>query len=281
MFASINMNLLANIVRRALDQKTYGTTLALSLAISLALPITASAEEEGLDDLMSESLKEGKERKKAADEAEGKEDEPKKAEYVEDDSWESPPPDEEPPPKEKPKAEPEALNPPDGRRWQAGLLVSYGLETAKPLQGANQYGLGFGLQGGYTLDMGIYLGVDFSYYLGSTVPDTARTGEAQAGDNVNAFSFAAEFGYDIWMASAVNLRFSAQLGGIDTMIPQTRTGGGGRNFWTVYIGPGVSLLFPFSDLFYLGGDVRLPIVFDVGSGNSSLIFSLAGGARFE
>ena len=158
-------------------------------------------------------------------------------------------------------------------------MVGYGLETSKPFQGANQYGLGIGLQGGYTLDSGIFLGIQGEYYLGSTVD--VQTGVANVGTNVNALALGAEVGYDIWMAGSLMLRLSAQIGAIGTMTANDPALSGGRNYWTMYIGPGATLVLPFSDLFYVGLDGRFPIVFDSGSGNGSLIFTLVGGIRLE
>lgn len=251
--------------------------LIAGLVLGLGLPQVAAADD--LDGLMSESLKESDKRQKQEKAAEGKEAEPAKDDYSEPDAWEAPPGDPEPPPKEEPQAAPEVTNPPDGRRLQLGLLVGYGLETSKPFQGANQYGLGFGIQGGYTLDMGIFLGIQGVYYLGSAVDQ--KTAQANVGDTVHALSLGAEVGYDIWMAGTVMLRISAQLGGINTMAPSDPAITSGRNYWTVYIGPGATFMYPFADLFYIGLDGRLPIVFDSGSGNSSLIFTAVGGIRLD
>lgn len=245
------------------------------------VPQQAAADD--LDSLMNGSVDGPSDRRQqkadAKAQADGQADADAEDNYIEPDPWERPPADDEPPPKKEQQVIEDDPNPPDGRRLQLGLALGYGIETEKMINGANAYGLGFGIRGGYTLDMGMFVGLSSSYYLGSTVEDTA-TGAASLGVGVSAFTLGVEAGYDVWTGDSFLLRPSAELGlvvqssGADAALP------GGRSLTTAYLAPGVTFLMPFVELFYVGVDARLLIAFG-DDGDGTLALSLVGGSRLD
>lgn len=191
--------------------------------------------------------------------------------------WERPPVEDEPPPVEE-KVEPVELTPPDGRRIQIGVSALYGLAATKPALGANPYGLGFGLRGGYTFDFGLFAGLAATYYLGDTVEAGSATGPVPAGGAVSVLSIGLEGGYDLWFDSFC-LRPSAELGVITTFASEDKTLGSGRTEGSPFFAPGISLLYAFAEMWYVGGDFRIPISF--GNADSTMTFMLQGGVRLE
>jgi hypothetical protein len=87
---------------------------------------------------------------------------------------------------------------------QVGASLQYGIYTGDDVGDLNPYGLGFGLRGGYTLDMNLFVGASFEYYLGGS--------EDVLGEDVsfNMYSFMLEPGYDIAVGEGLVLR--PQLG---------------------------------------------------------------------
>lgn len=231
-------------------------------------PLSADAQD--LDDLMSDSTKNPKD-KKASQETEEK----PQDDYSEPDPWERPPADPEPAPKAKPKAVEADPTPPDGRPIQIGLQVGYGFEIENPQYGAHPYGLGIGLQGGYTFDFGLFVGLATNYYLGTSAAEDGF--RINKGENINTWLLGVEVGYDVWFSEGVLFRPSAQLGLNGTFLESDPALDGGRSFWGTYFAPGISLLFPFAESFYIGGDVRLPIA--MSNGNGSFTLAVTGGLR--
>lgn len=86
--------------------------------------------------------------------------------------------------------------------------LGYGIFTGDDTGGSdvNPYGLGLGLGGGYTLDMGVYLGARFDYFLG----DSNTT--AGIDSSVNIYQFGLEVGYDLGLAPELVLRPQLGLG---------------------------------------------------------------------
>jgi hypothetical protein len=136
--------------------------------------------------------------------------------------------------------------PKEDKPISVGLLVGYGIGFEQDI--ANEFGLGFGCRGGYTFDMGIYAGAKFVYYLG---------GESDT-RSVNIVSIGVEGGYELELEPfvfvpslelGIGLWDKADSAGIDV--------GSSTNF---YFAPGLSILYPF-DMFFIGLDVSIPIVF--------------------
>ena len=98
--------------------------------------------------------------------------------------------------------------------WSAGLLVGWGFETDRrsALLGADAYGLGFGLRGGYTLDMNLYAGAFAMYYLGgSQTGSNANTADLTTSTSSSALLCGVEVGYDWWIGPLI-VRPSLQIG---------------------------------------------------------------------
>lgn len=74
----------------------------------------------------------------------------------------------------------------------------------------NPYGLGLGLKGGYTLDMGVYVGGAFDYFLGGS-EDVSVLG-ASAETSLNIWMLQAEVGYDVGLMPEGVLRPKLGLG---------------------------------------------------------------------
>ena len=90
---------------------------------------------------------------------------------------------------------------------QVGARVGYGIYTGDDLGGdTNPYGIGFGAAAGYTLDMSLYLGASFEYYLGASE-------ETPVGDvKVNIWNLMFEPGYDIGVGENMVVRPQLGLG---------------------------------------------------------------------
>lgn len=147
----------------------------------------------------------------------------------------------------------------------AGLLLGYGISLE---DGSNPWGLGFGLGGGYTLDMGVYVGARFVYYLGE--------------DDFNVWELGAEGGYAIDM-DKLTIRPGLGLGIANLSVPSTTIPGVGTvggSSTDLYIAPGAALLYDVSDSMFIGADVRLQLVFADPDMVKALILLANGGMRF-
>jgi hypothetical protein len=135
-----------------------------------------------------------------------------------------------------------------------GLLLGYGVYLGDG--DVNPYGVGLGVRGGYTLDMGLYLGAQFVYFLGES--------ESAAGmeTSFNVMTLALEGGYYIGVGPVI-IRPSLLLGlGITSF---SMSGGpiagmdvddSSNDF---LLGPGASVIYPI-DMFFIGGDLRFDII---------------------
>lgn len=146
----------------------------------------------------------------------------------------------------------------------AGLLLGYGLDLEDG--STNPWGLGFGLNGGYSLDMGVYIGGRFVYYLGE--------------DDVNVWELGVEGGYNVVM-DKLTIRPEIGLGlaniGISVATP---IGTVSDSSTYLSIAPGAALLYDVSENMYVGADARFQLVFADPDTVKALIFLLTGGMRF-
>ena len=78
-----------------------------------------------------------------------------------------------------------------------GLLLGYGIDLEE--ESINPFGFGFGLRGGYTLDMGLYLGAQFIYFMGESFEDPTTGMEG----SINVIPISIEGGYDIDLEAIV------------------------------------------------------------------------------
>jgi len=156
----------------------------------------------------------------------------------------------------------------------AGVLLGYGFK--------DYVDLGFGVRGGYTLPMNLYLGGTFIYHLGKS-------------DNINGVDisghimyFGVEGGYDI-EAGPVIVRPYLGLGDViaSVDVPQVCApfvgcvGGGSESSGHFGVWPGATVLYPM-DNFFVGGDARFVIVTSSDSNQDFNAFSLfaTGGMKF-
>lgn len=147
----------------------------------------------------------------------------------------------------------------------AGLLLGYGISLES---GANAWGLGFGVGGGYTLDMGVYLGARFVYYLGES--------------HVNVWELGIEGGYDVDM-DKLHIRPGIGLGiaNVTVDIPAVLGfGGGSASSSEFFIAPGAALLYDVSDSIFIGVDARLQVVLASGGSMKGILLLANGGMRF-
>lgn len=190
-------------------------------------------------------------------------------------AWEAPPKDEEPAKPEVAKPQKEKVSG-DGVPASVGLLLGWGFKTDKRTAqlGADPYGLGLGLRGGYALDFSLYLGGYFVYYIGSSeTGSNALFASGVRETHANYVLFGVEVGYDWWIGDAI-VRPSLQLGPALALSDAT---GSTESTGDLSLHPGMSVLVPFAD-WYIGGDFRPTIV--TGDGVSGVALFVDGGMRF-
>jgi hypothetical protein len=268
---------------------TMGTVL---LALSLTSPALAKKKKKTSDDSAesSQSSDSGSSKKKGksdsassgSSEGEGTtaasgSGEAEKAPAMADDSWERPPMEEEKPIGPPPK--PVEKKAGDGRPWSAGLLVGWAFKTDRSTSGlgADPYGFGFGIRGGYTFDFKLYVGLFYMYYLGSST--NSSCGRSCTSINLtpsaNYMQFGAEVGYDVW-AGPVIIRPSLEFG---PALALTDVSGTSTSVTRAVIAPGLTIVHPMGG-FFIGGEGRANIV-PSANGISALLVAVHAGLRFE
>lgn len=91
--------------------------------------------------------------------------------------------------------------PATSRVLQLGLGGEYGAKLAGPA--LNPWAFGLGVHVGYTLPMGVYFGVPFDYFFGTT---------DEAGQEAKLWHIGVEGGYDLALRGEVVLRLKGGLG---------------------------------------------------------------------
>lgn len=94
--------------------------------------------------------------------------------------------------------------PATSRVLQLGLGGEYGVKLAGPA--LNPWAFGLGVHIGYTLPMGVYVGVPFDYFFGTE--DTSGAGAAEE----KLWHIGVEGGYDLALGSQVVLRLKGGVG---------------------------------------------------------------------
>jgi hypothetical protein len=196
----------------------------------------------------------------------------------EGDSWEKPPMEQEkpvgPPPKvvQEPKVG-------DGKQWSLGLLAGWAFKTDRGTAnlGADPYGLGLGLRGGYEWDFKLYTGIYFMYYLGSSeVGSTALVNVPSQRHSASYMHYGVEGGYDVWIGSII-LRPSLQIG-VAMAFTDNSPAGGTTSVTRLMFGPGFTLVDPIGTSFFIGAEARANLV-PSNNGVSSILLALHGGLR--
>jgi hypothetical protein len=153
-----------------------------------------------------------------------------------------------------------------------GLLLGYGISLE---DGGNPWGLGFGLRGGYNIDA-IFLGARFVYYVG----ETEEIGPVELSTNV--WELGIEGGYDL-PAGPVIIRPGLGLGIASYSFEGVGIAGPSDTVETseteLYIALGASVLYDINEQFFVGGDMRLQLVFAEETVKAFIILA-NGGMRF-
>jgi len=171
--------------------------------------------------------------------------------------------DDERPPGDEPSApeEPVAVDP-DAEAASSGhpnplsaaLLLGMGFSVETGNNNVNPWGFGLGLRGGYNLN-DFFLGARFVYHLGETVEVTrfGTTGQQRMEDvTANLLQFGVEAGYDIHAGSTVVLRPQFGIGFAVVSAERDQT--------SVFIAPGLSVLFEVSPKFFVGVEGQYQLV---------------------
>lgn len=95
---------------------------------------------------------------------------------------------------------PASADPATANSIQLGVGFRYGVDTTKGDEDFNLWGIGLGLNGGYTLPNAVYLGGNFEYFFGDQVGDDTN------GASGNIWQLTAEGGYDIGLGPIFVLR---------------------------------------------------------------------------
>lgn len=144
-----------------------------------------------------------------------------------------------------------------------GLLVGYGISFED--SELNPFGLGFGLRGGYTFDIGLYAGAKFIYYLGGELGT----------QTANIATISVEGGYKLVLDPVVFVP-SLELGLAILSIEDTGSIlSADESSTEFYLAPGLSILFPF-DMFFIGVDLSIPIILKDPTVNGFSIMATGG-----
>ncbi len=238
--------------------------LALLVTMLFASPALTSAqedEEEGeeqgddMDALMSGDPERPAKEPDAEEQAEDEE-APPGDELGQGADDERPPGDEPSAPEEPVAADPDADAASSGHPnpLSAALLLGMGFSVETGSNDVNPWGFGLGLRGGYNLN-DFFLGARFVYHLGETVQVTrfGTTGNQRMEDvTANLLQFGVEAGYDIHAGSTVVLRPQFGIGFAVVSAERDQT--------SVFIAPGLSVLFEVSPKFFLGVEGQYQLV---------------------
>lgn len=170
---------------------------------------------------------------------------------------------------------------------QVGGVVKYGIFTGDG--DLNPYGIGIGVNGGYTLDMGLFVGAQFDYFFGGSESQELLGIETEV--NVNVYDLMGVVGYDLGLSPGFVLRPQAGLGltfasGEVCIADECESGDTESNFT---IAPGVKALYNIGGDFedgglFLSGEAAYHKVFtseDDGEGDAdAFVLGIGAGASF-
>jgi hypothetical protein len=139
--------------------------------------------------------------------------------------------------------------------------------------GSDPYGFALGLRGGYTLDFKLYLGLYFSYYVGTSSEGYSANTTVKNTASASSIHFGAEVGYDWWLGPAV-IRPSLELG---PALALTTLSGKTTTINSMMFGPGLTIFAPI-DSFFIGGDVHFNLL--TGDGPGAILLAATAGVRF-
>lgn len=158
---------------------------------------------------------------------------------------------------------------------QVGIGLNYGIYTGDDMGDINPYGVGFGVHGGYTLPMGLYLGAQFEYYLGGSQDVFG----AEVSGNI--YQFQLEPGYDIAVGPTAVIRPVLGIGystfAFETCVDDECDDGNSQSKFG--ISPGAMALVDFGSVYGLAAARYNHIFVDDGNADGLLI-TLGAGMTF-
>lgn len=120
---------------------------------------------------------------------------------------------------------------------------------------SNPQGFGLGVQGGYTFDMGLYVGGTLLWFVGDKEDNLLFEGR------FNNLQFSGDLGYDFELVDNLVLRPIVGLGVNRNKLRITAPTDDTEADAGFMLAPGVELLFDVTDMIYVGGLFRMPISF--------------------
>ena len=153
--------------------------------------------------------------------------------------------------------------PRENGRTSIGALIGFGVDLTS--DDLNPFGFGFGVNGGYTFDSGVYLGGQFLYFIG----DSEDTPIGEVSENI--VSLGMEAGYALHFDPVI-VRPTLQMG-----VAWTNESPGDADYSSVYFAPGATVIYPINQ-FFVGGDARLWLV--TGDTHTALSLFATGGITF-
>ena len=144
-----------------------------------------------------------------------------------------------------------AAEPATAGKPNVGAALLYGIYTGDDNGDLNPYGIGFGVNGGYTLDMGLHVGAGFNYFLGDSTEVLGIEVET------NMYQFMGIVGYDLGLMPELVLR--PQLG-IGMHWTAGSVNGESDSESDLAIAPGAKVLYDLGG-FYISGEAAYHHVF--------------------
>jgi opacity protein-like surface antigen len=148
---------------------------------------------------------------------------------------------------------PASATPPSLAGFEALASVGYGTVTELEQLELQPYGPAFGLDVGYTWEIGVRVGVELSYGLGRETSQTyeRRRREAELTSDGESFTGVVSIGYDLWLRFLI-LRYSLGLGATWVSWKLTNVQGSFAGYAapegskaSFVFAPGLTLLWPY------------------------------------
>lgn len=177
-------------------------------------------------------------------------------------------------------------------KFQVGGGLNYGVfmgdDDGDP---PNPYNFGLGLDAGYTLGAGVYLGGEFNYFFGGSEEASMPYGSAEV--SINIMQYGVVVGYDLGLTPELVLRPQAGLGmGSAKLESKFELAGMSSEDSTsesgLFIPIGAGILYSMGG-WYLGGDLRYAIFSITSDGpdgeendfnSNGLLFGVFAGGAF-
>lgn len=162
-----------------------------------------------------------------------------------------------------------------------GAALKYGIYTGDTEQvDLNPYGVGLGVNGGYTLDMGLFVGGQFDYFFGESSDELLLGAPTEFSANV--YQLMGVIGYDLGLTPELVLR--PQLGvGLAFLAAEACFGDTceSESESKFAIAPGVKALYDVGPV-YLSGEVSFNKVFtsDDDGDADAVVLGVGAGAKF-